>query len=190
MVDKVVEWRTRSADAGVPWVVSIDEPQRVDNDFDDANGYPNARTDKMWPAYMGGAGGFEWYIRTAGGSHSFDQTVEDLSNYETALNWTRHARDILTRLPLASGDVENQDGRLSGVSNGDAYCLSDGRDTAVVYTESRTSFDVDLPSGEWRRRYYNPRTGTFEGSATVSGGTVDVDAAPFDGDAAVLFERV
>jgi hypothetical protein len=190
LADLVATWRERSADSGVPWVVSVDEPQKIENDLDDdADGYPHGRKRKMWPTYMGGGGGFEWYIQRDGAGHSFDQNVDDLTQYEEALNWTAHAREFLTRLPLAGGEVANADERISNVDVGDAYCLSDGQESVAVYRDTNRGFDVDLPSGTFRVRYFNPRTGDFADDGTVSGGTTSVGSPPFDGDTAVLFER-
>ena len=64
----VAAWRQRSAQAGVPWVISVDEPQTIQNDPDDAAlGYPHGRTNFLWPTYMSGGGGFQWYIQQDGG---------------------------------------------------------------------------------------------------------------------------
>jgi hypothetical protein len=116
--------------------------------------------------------------------------VDDLTQFEEALNWTRHARDLLTRLPLTSGEVANDDGRVSSDGSDDAYALSDGDDYVLVYKDGNSGFDVDLPDGEFRARYYNPRTGDFAETESVSGGgTVGMDAPSFGDDMAVLFER-
>ncbi|MEM7583854.1 MAG: DUF5060 domain-containing protein, partial [Acidobacteriota bacterium] len=77
MFDLIEDWRVRSAAAGVPWAISFDEPQRIENDpTDDTQGYPHGRRDKMWPVYMAGGAGFEWYVQEDGGGHSFDQRID------------------------------------------------------------------------------------------------------------------
>src|SRR6185503_4871769 len=91
------------ADAGKPWVISFDEPQRIENDANDqTNGYPSGRRNFLWPAYLSGGGGFEWYVQEDGGGHGFDQRIEDFHPLASALAWTRHARTFSSTLPLAS----------------------------------------------------------------------------------------
>jgi hypothetical protein len=79
---------------------------------------------------------------------------------------------------------------VSSDGSDDAYALSDGDDYVLVYKDGNSGFDVDLPDGEFRARYYNPRTGDFAETESVSGGgTVGMDAPSFGDDMAVLFER-
>lgn len=100
--DNVVEWRQRSAAAGVPWVISFDEPHPIENDpHDEERGYPSGRRNFMWPTYLSGGGGFEWYVKNDGGGDSFDQRVDDLHELAPALAWTGHATAFLRSLPLS-----------------------------------------------------------------------------------------
>ena len=53
-------------------MISIDEPQKIENDPNDQNaGYPHGRRNFLWPTYMSGGGGFEWYVQSDGGGHAF-----------------------------------------------------------------------------------------------------------------------
>lgn len=94
------EWRRKSSNAGVPWVVCLNEPQVIEADStDEDHGLPHGRVDKMWPFFMSGAGGFEWYVQNDGGGHSLDQKIDDLSRIEEALTWSGYLRDFFSRIP-------------------------------------------------------------------------------------------
>ena len=52
------------------------------------------------------------------------------------------------------------------------WCLSDGRDTFLVYTVNGSRFQLDLSqvSGEFQVRWFNPRTGRIAGANAVRAG--------------------
>jgi hypothetical protein len=70
---EIIDWRQRSATAGHPWVVSVDEPGGIQNDVtDEVAGYPYGRKNYLWPVYLSGGGGFEWYVENDGGGTTLD----------------------------------------------------------------------------------------------------------------------
>ncbi|MDJ0852241.1 MAG: DUF5060 domain-containing protein, partial [Myxococcota bacterium] len=189
--DAVTEWRTRSAAAGAPWVVSIDEPQKIENDPNDAqNGYPHGRTNFLWPTYLSGGGGFEWYIQEDGGGHSFDQRIEDLREADVALRWTGHALDFLAELPLLDMEPLAALGRSS--AGGRTYVLAIPGDVYALYHPKGGSLELDLRGhdGLYTVEWFHPRNGTWQPGPTLTGGVwVELGQAPFGGDAAALVTR-
>lgn len=189
LVEQVQKYRQASAAAGVPWVVSIDEPQRIENDkTDDEDGYPHGRQRKMWPAYMAGAGGFEWYVQQDGGGHSFDQAIDDYNEMDVALEWTGYALDFFSRLPLLDMDVCAED-TASSDSSEPTYCLSNSSGTVyALYNEDGGEFSLDLSNtaGDFVVRWFDPRNGgpLQTGSVSqVSGGSeVSLGQAPTEVD--------
>ncbi len=183
MFDLMKSWREQSAAAGEPWVASFDEPQKIENDpTDQADGYPHGRRNKMWPALIGGAGGFEWYVQQDGGGHGFDQAIDDFSEMETALLWTGHALDFLDGLPLLD---MRPDRDLVVASSSQAYALAlPGAVYAVYAGEDSDSLELDLTAASdtelFDIRWFDPRNGTWnQGSlTTASGGAMRSLGAP------------
>jgi PKD repeat protein len=189
---EVEEWRARSAAAGVPWVVSIDEPQTIENDpTDEANGYPNGRKDFMWPIYLSGGGGFEWYVQENGGGHSFDQRIDNLREMQVALQWTRHAHDFMSTIPFWEMDPDQSLGSSS--AGGTTYVLAKPGQAYAAYNDGGGAFSLDLSgqSGTYAVSWFNPRTGSWHGGGNVAGGgVVNLGTPPFSSDAAVRLLRI
>jgi hypothetical protein len=180
--DLIREWRERSAANGEPWCVCLTEPQVIENN---EAGYHHGRTDKMWPVYMGGGAGFEWYIQRDGGGHSFDQNVSDFREYESALEYTKHARAFFDA--FAYWECEPQNDLLS---NGDGYVLADVGETYAVYLPDGDDVDLDLTNDTYEYTWFDPENGDWRDSGTVGGGSsTDLGSPPFGGDAAILLER-
>ena len=181
----IEEWRMRSAQAGVPWVVSVDEPQKIENDRTDAsNGYPYGRTDFLWPIYLNGGGGFEWYVQQDGGGHGFDQGIDDFRLMDVALEWTGYALDFMHSLPFMEMSPDKSLGSSS--AGGTTYVLQKPGDVYALYNEDGGTFSLDLTgqTGIYNVQWFNPReggpmqTGTV---ANVSGGSiVSLGMAPED----------
>ena len=186
--EDVDRWRRQSAAAGVPWVISADEPHPIENDpNDETRGYPAGRRGAMWPAFMGGAGGFEWYIKPNGGGDGFDQTIENFREAEQALRWSGYARDFFERLPL-----ETMTFGVGGCSPG---CLSFGAagQAHALYRGSSTSLSTDLSAAPGAQFYYvwfDPKTGQWHTGGVLSGGgTRSLGSPPFAGDVAAAVLR-
>ncbi len=168
LAETIGEWRDRSADAGVPWVVSADETQTVTVDDLDPG-----RREKMWPTYMGGGGGYEWYIRAAGGGHSLDQEIDDLGRIEPALNWAGNAVSLLERLPVREMAPAHD---LGSAETGTTYVLANPGSSYLLYNDERVdslSLDLSDAGGTFSVSWYDPREGgalTAGSVDTVSGG--------------------
>lgn len=110
----------------------------------------------------------EWYAGAA------DQSIENFRNYEQHWRYTRHARTFMETLPFWS--MEPQDGRLAGESSygGGGQVFSRPGEVYAVYLPNANPtgvLDLGGVSGTFRKRWYNPRAGAFEGATqTISGG--------------------
>ena len=165
MVALIRGWRNRSAKAGVPWAISFDEPQKIENDADDEkSGYPYGRRDKMWPVYIAGGAGFEWYVQNDGGGHYLDQRIDDFHEMEAALKWTGYALTFLDMLPLLQMAPADE-----FVSNG--WCLADTGTVYAIYLPHGGSAEVGLGSGTYRIDWFNPRSGGKLKSGSVASAT-------------------
>ncbi len=170
-------WRRRSASAGVPWGVCLDEPQKIENDPDDGRtGYPHGRRNKMWPVYMSGGAGFEWYVQRDGGGHGLDQELEDFRQMKTALNWTGYARSFLRKLPVLEMSPNHSLGDTA--SGGNTYVLRKHGEVYALYNDRNGSdwkLDLSETDGTFQVRWFDPRNGGELRKGTVdriSGGNV------------------
>ncbi|MEM1178732.1 MAG: DUF5060 domain-containing protein [Acidobacteriota bacterium] len=191
MFDLIVDWRERSAAAGTPWAVSYDEPQRIENDpFDDSRGYPHGRRDKMWPVFMAGGAGFEWYVQEDGGGHSFDQRIDDFSEMDAALRWTGHALGLFSTLPL--DDMVPDRTSATSAASGEVYTFAVAGEVYLIYHDRAggpLALDLsDVPATEtFDVRWFDPRQGgallVGDVSEVVGGlASTDLGSAPRDVD--------
>jgi hypothetical protein len=197
MADLMARFRELSREVGSPWVMSYDEPQPIHNDLsDEKQGYPNGRRSKMWPCYMGGGAGFEWYIQQDGGGHGLDQRIDDFGQMKASLLWAGYARKFLYALPLK--DVEPKKG-LGQAARGQTYVLAQTGEVYALYNDScGQGFALDLKgvSGQFKVTWFDPRHGgPFQTSdvTKVSGGAIrSLGQAPSkrDQDWACLVERI
>lgn len=163
LFDLIEDWREQSAAAGVPWAVSFDEPQKIENDPNDQNaGYPFGRRAKMWPTLMGGGGGFEWYVQQDGGGHGFDQSIDDFGLMETALLWSGHALDFFARLPLL--DMSPDRNLVTSGDGPNVYALAQRGEVYAVYSaDGASSLQLDLSdqptSVSFSIAWFDPRNG-------------------------------
>lgn len=195
---ELAQWfRKQSREAGHPWVISFDEPQVIHNDQDDMEvGYDNARRTKMWPFYMGGGAGFEWYVQLDGGGHGLDHRLEDFSEMKPALNWSKYARKFLYELPLKDIEPMHQ---LGAAARGTTYVLADSENVYALYNDScGLGFSIDLTDvdGEFEVKWFDPRNGgkfvTSDVSTVEGGATRNLGDAPYDTDRdwACLVEKI
>jgi hypothetical protein len=180
--NEIEEWRRRSAAAGVPWAISIDEPQKIENDkTDDIDGYPHGRMTFLWPTYLSGGAGFEWYVQEDGGGHSFDQRINDYREMDIALFWTGYATEFLMQFPL---DEMTPDKTLASSSaGGTTFCLYKPGETYIMYNRDGGTFSLDLTgtTGTFNVEWLDPRNGGVlqDGTTTeVLGGAVRSLGAP------------
>jgi len=184
MFDLIRDWRQDSADAGTPWVVSFDEPQKIENNMSDSVGYPHGRRNKMWPVYMAGGGGFEWYVQQDGAGHSLDQQIDDFGIMEDALNWTGHALDFFGLLPLA--DMQSNRDQASSDNGGNTYTLAVPGNVYAIYNDHNGGpLEIDLSDApqnvSFQVTWFNPRTGDMLAGDVTSvngGGVTELGTAP------------
>ena len=107
-----------------------------------------------------------------------DKTEDFRPPYDELLTYTLLARSFMEE-NLPFWEMAPQDGLLSGESGessaygGGQVFVKPGQVYAVYLPNASSTGTLDLSgvSGDFQKRWYNPRTGTFEGTLqTVSGG--------------------
>ncbi len=170
--DEFVEtWRKRSADAGRPWVIDMDE---------NTGGITNAnattrRKQILYDVYFSG-GNLEWYY----GYHPLplggDINAGDFRQRDAIWTTMRHARNFMqSQLPFwrmqpADNLVSGEDGAFGGAevfaAPGEIYAIY------LPNASGNPSLDLRSASGSFSQRWFNPRNGQFAGDEqTVVGGS-------------------
>jgi hypothetical protein len=161
--DEVEEWRRKTASAGRPIPISMDELETATQDNADQQ-----RMRILWPTYLSG-GQLGWYIKEE------DRTLEDFRRYTELWTYTRHARSFVEE-NLPFWEMASKDELLSGESTdySGGQVFAKAGEIYAVYLPNATStgvLDLSGVSGSFKKRWYNPRTGSFEGvTEMVSGG--------------------
>lgn len=173
--------RREAGENGRPIAIFFDEfcqASRKDDDAHDPTGFPFLsgqsfiRKEMIWPLFLSGDGGIEFI---SGDLLSLD----DFRIHEPLWNYAWYARKFMEEnLPL--GEMEPVDYLLN--NEGSGY-YEDGQ----VFAKSGVCYAVYLPDAtlpgmlnlhgdqnEFRLRWYNPRTGEFEGEEQIIQGGKDI----------------
>ncbi len=185
-------WRQKSAQAGVPQVIGMDEfnPDLATPDKADRH-----RREYTWPIYLSG-GGLEYILEEL-------LQTDDFRRYEAHWRYLWFARGFVEQnLPFwrmwprhSLLDGEAQYAGLHNTVGG--HVFTDATDVYAIYLPNATqtgTLDLSASPGAFSVRWYNPRTGQFVPTATrqVEGGrpiTIGPPPGEPDEDWAVLLER-
>ncbi|RJP32349.1 MAG: DUF5060 domain-containing protein [Candidatus Omnitrophota bacterium] len=189
---ETLKWVRRSADAGHPWVVCLDEIGPADvgvkPDADDF-WHDQVRKEALWGNLMAGGAGCEWYF-----GYKFahnDLNCEDWRSRDHMWDLTRHALDFFRQIPFAEMKPDDE---LTSAEND--YCLAKVGEVYAIYLPNGGGTNLNLASGEFSVKWYNPRTGGewVEGSikTIVGPGDQSIGNPPADADSdwAVLVTKI
>ncbi len=169
---QVERWRKQSSDAGHAWVVDVDEQAPAGTGLIDTNA-AELRKVALYDVLFSG-GHIEWYM----GYHNLplggDLRVEDFRTREVMWIQMANARRFMQQA-LTFWEMEPADDLLSGESQdfgGGEVFYEPGQAIAVYYPKAANTGTLDLSelAQHKRQRWFNPRTGEFEGPATEATG--------------------
>ena len=163
----VEQWRINSAQSNQAWVLDMDE------NFDSLTNAnePTLRKNTLYPIYFSG-GNVEWYM----GYHNLplggDLRLEDFSTRKQMWDYTWSARKfMLEHLPF--WEMSPNDGLLVDETIekwGEGHVFAKQGEVYAVYVpvaDGNGRLDLRAESGSWDKRWYDPRTGQFEGDLTT-----------------------
>jgi hypothetical protein len=169
---ETLSWIKKSALAGKPWIVCIDEIgpawRGVDPDNRKINNQDSVRKYVLWANLMAGGGGVEWYFGYK--SPNNDLNCEDWRSRDRMWDYTRFALEFFQKhLPFAAMEPTDE-----LTDNPDDYCLAQPGKVYAIYLPqgSTTGIDLSKEQGSFEVKWYNPRTG----GDLVSGSIKSVDA--------------
>lgn len=165
--------RDMSEDARSPWAVCLDEnwPAATGLQPDNAD---DLRKRVLWDAYLSGAAGVEWYFGYQPLPIGGDLDVEDFRTRAPMWRFMRIAREFVTTyLPFPA--MRPADDLLSGENTsyggGEVFALP-GEVYAIYLPSGSPSGTLNMGGafGTYRKRWFNPRSGNFEGGQQTFGG--------------------
>jgi len=161
----VEDYRAESTAAGRPLAVMIDEPGSPTRDFNDD--FDAFRKRVIWPILMSGGGG-EWFINNR------DQSLEDFREFDKIWVETGYTVSFFEE-NLPFNDMQPNDGLITDASDcfeGVDVFAQTGQVYALYYgcADNPGTLDLSNAVGEFELRWYNPRSGAFEGTVTVLNG--------------------
>jgi hypothetical protein len=161
---EVETWRLKTEAAGRPLPISLDEFQPTT-----PSNLALQRKEMLWPTYLSG-GHLEYYFGAG-----VDVTADNFRPYEQLWNWTGYARSFFQQ-HLPFWRMAPADALLTGESGdfgGGQVFAEAGRLYAVYLPNATRTGRLELGNarGPLLLRWFNPRTGAFEGAARrVAGG--------------------
>ena len=149
------------------WAVAIDEPGDAEHslvpDKDDPT-HDLARQNALWGAFMAGGWGIEWYF---GYKHDHsDLSCQDWRSRDVMWDQSRYALEFFREagLPLARMKPANE---LTPDEN-DWVLAGAGKYVVLRKQGTKTATSLKAPDGDYRTRWFNPRTGAFTKPASVT----------------------
>ena len=181
--DRVKNYLTRSANAGKPWAVSVDEPgdaqHAIRPDNDAGNSHTEGRKNALWGGLLAGAWGLEYYFGY-GHDHS-DLTLNDFRSRDDWWDYPRHALEFFNDNNIPFWQMTNNNG-ISSASND--YGFVKTNDTYVVYLKNGGTTNLNLTgaSGTFEVKWFDPRNGGDLQTGAVAlvegGSSVSLGSAP------------
>ncbi|MDA1266175.1 MAG: DUF5060 domain-containing protein [Planctomycetota bacterium] len=167
----VEQWREQSANAGRKWVLDMDENGAWDTGLSGDNA-DYMRKAVLYDVYFSG-GQIEWYA----GYHDLplggDVKLEDFRTRQAMWSHMLIAREFMEKnLPFWEMEPADELVLEEHEWQGGAECLAKPGEVYAVYLpKASSSGKLDLTSlplgGTFEQRWFNPRTGEFEGSRRI-----------------------
>ena len=172
------DWRTQSKNAGLPWVINMDEnvqPLLPTNE-------PLLRKTVLYPVYFSG-GNIEWYAGYSVNPPDGDMLMEDFRVRQQMWAYTRYARQFLQE-NVPFWEMEPADELLLNEADNKGQLLAKlGEYYAIYLPDASDGGQLDLRHvpGTFQRQWYDPRTGQFVGNPHLFAGNqlVELGQPPF-----------
>jgi len=177
--------RGQVAAAGRIIPIFIDEPETVGLSDDESVVYEDGwllnfgqvkiRKEVLYPIYFSG-GSVEFILEEM-------LATDDFSCYESLWNYMYYARKFMEE-NLSFHEMQPHDELLTGEARHGDVLARIGTKYAIYLPEAQNTGSLDLTGcfHTFTRRWYNPRTGNFEGTATVINGGGIVSLGPPPGE--------
>lgn len=146
---RVIEWTQKSKAAGRPWMVTIDEPlgwefgARPDASAGGMQDHKREIEGVLWPAFLSGAGGVDWYFGWQNNAPTSDLSNEDQRSRDDLWKTSRKVREFLSHnfdMTSLSAQMDPETGTLTAG-------LTDKMGREAVLTLTRRRPDIPKADG-------------------------------------------
>ncbi len=183
----VLSWVQKSATASKKWVVANDEQGSASIGVDvDPKDNKTVRRRVLWGTLMAGGAGVEYYYGYQTGCS--DLTCEDHRTRDQKYTEAAYALKFFNTAnnggQLPFWQMSNDDSALSGEAGNDGWVLRKAGEVYVVYLANANPSGTlrvtdNIADGRYIQRWFNPRTGQFQGNPqTVSGSSIALGTPP------------
>lgn len=159
-------WHRKSREAGHPWVCANDEQGPASLGVPPDPGYPgdaeapydlhDIRKRVLWGNLMAGGAGVEYYFGYQLAQN--DLLCEDWRSRDRSWDYARIALEFFRTVPFR--EMTCRDDLVDNPEHDNTtYCLAKPGDRYLVYLPEGGERTIDLPQGERRLAWFNPRTG-------------------------------
>ena len=165
-------WREKTAAAGIPWVIDMDEvgPGSIGLTEDNID---QMRREVLYPVYFSG-GNVEWYFGFLGA----DIRTENFRTREPMYRYMRYAREFIEQ-HLPFWDMQPDDDALIGGHTNDQVFAKSGDTYAIYLNDGSREPRLNVQSDDYTLQWFNPRNGLFDTTINeVSGDQISIGAAP------------
>ena len=153
---EVITWRELSAEAGRPWIVSMDEigPYQIGvSENGPASNHQDLRTQALWATLMAGGAGVEWYFGYD--NEQNDLTAENWRTRSTIWAYTRYALEFFhSHLPFATMQPMDE-----LTEREDDYIFVQPDSIFTIYMPVGDSLHLNLPGATYKLGWFNPHVG-------------------------------
>ncbi|MDF1739628.1 MAG: DUF5060 domain-containing protein [Verrucomicrobiales bacterium] len=183
---QIVKWTRASADAGVPWVVSFDEPGNASEGMPADPGYPGMPDDfdnpsvddtrkfVLWGSLLGGAGGVEYYFGYKLPQN--DLICEDWRSRDLSWGYCNIALRFFEEEAIPVGEMRNADELIGNTEHDNSgYCFAKAGKLYLVYLPNGGERVLDLSdaSDDFELRWFNPRDGSLQAESVLLKGGIE-----------------
>lgn len=188
--EHVETWRKKSADAGWPWVIDMDENSPAGEGLTNSNA-EELRRSVLYPVYFSG-GNIEWYF----GYHDLplggDIRTENFRTREAMFRYMRYAREFMQN-ELPFHEMQPDDSLHSESQSSDIQVYAKAGEAYAIYLPSgNVGGSLSVPLDRYTIQWFNPRSGQFQGELTQITGTQISQGTPpntADNDWVVLIKK-
>ncbi len=163
-------WVTESAGAGHQWVVNLDEYLNYNKGIYD--NHDVIRKEVLWPHFMAGGAGVEWYYGQGADGYNYDQQDINWRGHEGDNEFfniwrdSRNALHLFRDFGIPFWDMTSDYGNTVTPDARDFVLSTPDESFFVIYrTEEDISSSINLPEKEYFAHWYNPVSGVFVATA-------------------------
>jgi Domain of unknown function (DUF5060)/Putative collagen-binding domain of a collagenase len=200
---RTLEWVTKSAASGTPWVVASDEQGGADTGVPPDMGYAGYNGTKkdgkkvqtsddirhamLWGNLMAGGAGVEYYFGYQLAQN--DLVCEDFRSRDKSWDYCRIAIGFFHDHQIPFWTMKNANALIGNEKNDNSkYCLAQAGECYLVYLPTGGTTDINLSgiTGNFTVQWFNPRTDgkLSEGSvkSVAAGNSMSVGLPPADAE--------